>query len=353
VVVLPGGNAWWRRSAVAVAVTLVAPIASVAQAASSTGAHAATPGMIADATVRYQPLFVGTDGLAFRRPGLAPLLIRDVAPTSVGRFLAVAARTRQGYALDARCQVASASANDTFARRCPLFQTFATAQPPIYTHPWRNPLVSAADAYTIQYWVFYAWNQFVNASTGPFGTPSEIWDFHQGDWEMVQVAFDRSLRPRSVAASQHGCGQRIAWSDRRLTRSGSHPVIDVAAGSHANYFAPGRYSIDAVACRLASGSLRTLVSAAHRAGFNVYDYAVAAAGRGVWRRLPTAAARLGERAGGLVDLASVGWGGFQGVFGRAGTVGVGPIIASDSAPLEPQRHADYANPAVALAWPAA
>lgn len=77
----------------------------------------------------------------------------------------------------------------------------------------------------LQYWLFYVFNQ------GSYNS-------HQGDWEMVQVTMssDGSL-PEHLALSHHHGGSLIKW-DRLTELNGIHPVVLVAAGSHANYL-PG------------------------------------------------------------------------------------------------------------------
>jgi len=73
----------------------------------------------------------------------------------------------------------------------------------------------------IQYWCFYAFNE------GPLNT-------HEGDWEMVQIVLDANGTAREAMYSQHLSGQRAPWSD--VKKSGDHPHVFVARGSHANYF---------------------------------------------------------------------------------------------------------------------
>jgi hypothetical protein len=60
---------------------------------------------------------------------------------------------------------------------------------------------------------------------------------------MAQVDFDagdaaEALRkgPYQVDLSQHAGGERSAWTDAKLHKQGTHPVIYDATGSHANYF---------------------------------------------------------------------------------------------------------------------
>jgi hypothetical protein len=87
----------------------------------------------------------------------------------------------------------------------------------------------------LQYWLFYAFNDWNN--------------FHEGDWEMIQLDFDAPTaaealhrRPIDVGYSQHEGAERASWEDKRLERvNGTHPVVHVAAGSHANFFGEALY----------------------------------------------------------------------------------------------------------------
>lgn len=77
------------------------------------------------------------------------------------------------------------------------------------------------NTYTVvQYWFFYAYND-------------AAMNQHEGDWECVTILFSGNT-PVYAAYSQHESGQRAAWSDVEL--EGTHPVVYVAKGSHANYY---------------------------------------------------------------------------------------------------------------------
>jgi hypothetical protein len=92
----------------------------------------------------------------------------------------------------------------------------------------------------LQYWYFYYDNLYSYTHT-----PSDfIWQSHEGDWEVVNVVLRTSDRsPLYVGYSQHCLGERRAWSD--VSRwNGTHPIVYVAAGSHANYLSPGANTID-------------------------------------------------------------------------------------------------------------
>lgn len=92
--------------------------------------------------------------------------------------------------------------------------------PPIatYAHVVRdeNP-----EHITIQYWLFYLYNDWFNK--------------HEGDWEMVQVTLDAAGNPEWLILSQHHGGTRRPWSAVPV-EAGTHPPVYVALGSHANYF---------------------------------------------------------------------------------------------------------------------
>ncbi len=74
---------------------------------------------------------------------------------------------------------------------------------------------------TIQYWLFYFYNDWFNK--------------HEGDWEMVQVVLDAAENPQWLVLSQHHGGTRRPWSATQV-EAGTHPAVYVALGSHANYF---------------------------------------------------------------------------------------------------------------------
>ncbi len=86
----------------------------------------------------------------------------------------------------------------------------------------------------LQYWFFYYFNDWNNK--------------HEGDWELAQLYFDAPTveqalidGPSRIGLSQHSTGEVMAWTDTQVEKQGDHPVVYVARGSHANYFAPGLY----------------------------------------------------------------------------------------------------------------
>ena len=87
----------------------------------------------------------------------------------------------------------------------------------------------------LQYWLYYAFNDWNN--------------LHEGDWEMIQLVFDAPTaaaalhqRPVDVGYSQHEGAEQASWGDTKLELvDTTHPVVHVAAGSHANFFGEALY----------------------------------------------------------------------------------------------------------------
>jgi hypothetical protein len=105
-------------------------------------------------------------------------------------------------------------------------------RPSVYAHVATDP--AYPDRLVVEYWFYYTFNDFT--------------DKHESDWEMEQVDFDApnataALRkgPYEVDLSQHAGGERSTWSDAKLEKQGTHPVIYDATGSHANYFGSALY----------------------------------------------------------------------------------------------------------------
>jgi len=86
----------------------------------------------------------------------------------------------------------------------------------IYT----NVVDISLDTTVVQYWMFYAFNN------GDLNR-------HEGDWELVQIVFNNN-EPSQVMYSQHHSGQKARWD--QVDKTGLHPHVYVAYGSHANYF---------------------------------------------------------------------------------------------------------------------
>ena len=86
----------------------------------------------------------------------------------------------------------------------------------------------------VQYWFFYYGNDF--------------WDIHEGDWEGAMLFFDK-VGPYQAHYFQHNGGESRSWNEVEKATvgwqtCGTHPVVYVAANSHASYFEAGRELIN-------------------------------------------------------------------------------------------------------------
>jgi hypothetical protein len=105
--------------------------------------------------------------------------------------------------------------------------------PTVYAHVIGDP--GHPGQISLQYWLFYVFNQFNN--------------LHEGDWEMIQLDFDAAdaadaltKTPVAVGYSSHEGAERADWGDEKLEIvDGTHPVVYPAAGSHANKFGDALY----------------------------------------------------------------------------------------------------------------
>lgn len=104
----------------------------------------------------------------------------------------------------------------------------------------------------LQYWMFFAYNDWRSSFHGV--------NDHEADWEMVSVflADEEQPSPLWLAYSAHHFGGndiRRSWNDPSILKIDSHPVVFVAAGSHASYFLRGEY-LPSVGVPLPSGIVR-------------------------------------------------------------------------------------------------
>jgi hypothetical protein len=126
------------------------------------------------------------------------------------------------------------------------------AERPRYCYYGR--VVRAQGYIVLQYWLFYAYNDWRSSFHGV--------NDHEADWEMVSVflAEDGTGRqqPQWLAFSAHnfvGDDIRRRWDDPEIEKVGDHPLVYVAAGSHASYFFRGEY-LPAVEVPLPVGLVR-------------------------------------------------------------------------------------------------
>jgi hypothetical protein len=103
----------------------------------------------------------------------------------------------------------------------------------VRTGQWQRPVVygrvvSTPTGSLVRYWLFYEFDDWHSLR-------NRLWQAHEGDWESVTVAVDRNGQPQYAAYSEHCSGTVRSWS-AVTKRGGTHPVVYVASGSHANYF---------------------------------------------------------------------------------------------------------------------
>jgi hypothetical protein len=83
--------------------------------------------------------------------------------------------------------------------------------------------------FALQYWFFWYFNQFN--------------DLHEGDWEGMQITFEAPTpeaalkeEPHEIILFQHAGGERASWTDGKVQKEGTHPIVYPAAGSHATFY---------------------------------------------------------------------------------------------------------------------
>ncbi len=101
---------------------------------------------------------------------------------------------------------------------------------PRFTYYYRT--VREGDYLNLQYWFFYAYNDWGNGYGG--------FNDHEGDWEGFHIFFKldggRPVEPPAfVCFLGHESRLTKPWDHPDVERDGTHPVIYVAAGSHASY----------------------------------------------------------------------------------------------------------------------
>lgn len=87
----------------------------------------------------------------------------------------------------------------------------------------------------VTYWFFYGSNDAPRAFL-----VADIAD-HEGDWERVSVRLSSTGAPLAVAYFQHETYCVLPWD--RVPRSGTHPIVYSARGTHASYPTVGRHPI--------------------------------------------------------------------------------------------------------------
>ena len=293
-------------------------------------------------------LTVGAGGAPPRSPSLATLLVRHkpilvlhsaerFSPVPVDGFLAdsdLQRKTDAGWVkvdgplpadgadfrLDQRyCRaIEGVAASQCYADA----EAAHAASPVVYGAAFRTKTRIA-----LQYWLWYPYDDY--SPTVPAG---DIWQVHEGDWEAVSVILDRSGMPLLAGYSQHGKGTRRDWV--RVPKRGSHPLVYVALGSHANYFSAGQPLLDP---RIVDRTLITVVAA-----YGVMPVEHTGGGPTVKPRLVAVSAR------------SPAWMTFAGAWGEKGYLHVpnNAPVAGGGEPRGPAFQKLWRSPVgEVLAWP--
>jgi hypothetical protein len=114
-------------------------------------------------------------------------------------------------------------------RRYVRFQTTMRRHGALRTVYWRE-IEQGGRVVGIQYWFFYVFNRWLN--------------WHEGDWEQITLRFEGGGRMLAgYSAHKHGHRQEIAKGNGA---EGTHPLVYVARGSHANYFSEGPHEVNEV-----------------------------------------------------------------------------------------------------------
>jgi hypothetical protein len=109
-------------------------------------------------------------------------------------------------------------------------------------------------SFVVQYWYFWTFNYF-----WVYDIKDQLWpaDYHEGDLEHVDIYFDRHDTPLAITESRHASDQykTYLWGDPRIGRSGRHPWVFAADGSHALYERcnPGGFQLHSVESPLPAG----------------------------------------------------------------------------------------------------
>jgi hypothetical protein len=182
-----------------------------------------------------------------------------------------------------------------------------------------------AGTIVLQYWLFYDYD-FWSLQYPPTNL---VWQAHEGDWEVVTVALDRSGNPVEAAYSQHCTGQRKPWD--AVVKQGDHPVVFVANGSHANLFAPGARPI---ARQCIPPQALAILDAQHLVALDVVTPPFRTLGPGT-----TAVERIQSN--------SPRWLRFPGTFGETQWIHAPPPLGNlpaGAGPESPQRHDVWIDP---------
>ena len=104
-------------------------------------------------------------------------------------------------------------------------------------------MVKEKNFLVLQYWFFYAYNDWANGFGG--------FNDHEGDWEGIQLFFaleggQPAQSPSHICFQGHHSRITKTWDDPDLEKEGDHVHVYVAAGSHASYPQSRQYPLMAL-----------------------------------------------------------------------------------------------------------
>ncbi|GAB4531914.1 MAG: hypothetical protein Kow0063_11830 [Anaerolineae bacterium] len=128
--------------------------------------------------------------------------------------------------------------------RASAIEAYQTSQGknPAYTYYYRHTV--QAGYLDLQYWFYYPYNDWASGYGG--------FNDHEGDWEGFHVFFkldggNRVIEPPAyVCYLDHHSRMTKAWDHPEVEKVGTHPVVYVAAGSHASYPQARQYPLMAL-----------------------------------------------------------------------------------------------------------
>jgi len=115
------------------------------------------------------------------------------------------------------------------------YRAIQKEKPHSYAYYYRYKADRASGYHVLQYWFFYAFNDWASSYGGV--------NDHEADWENVTLFLklgDDGLAPQYAAYSWHNWRETRPWGEVELA-GGTHPVVYVGRGSHASFFAAGKY----------------------------------------------------------------------------------------------------------------
>ena len=95
--------------------------------------------------------------------------------------------------------------------------TTLTITPTVYYRVFHDP--KQENAFAIQYWFFYFYNDWVKN--------------HDADWETITIFLDKDTNPVEAVYSTHNEANRHSWSMIKI--NDEHPIVYISNGGHGSY----------------------------------------------------------------------------------------------------------------------